>query len=453
MCHNEGLLRPSAVALASLGLALVLVGAACGADEGSGGSGGGTGGVAACGDACATSNIKHVVVIIQENHTFDTHFGRYCKAPSGSNPTCNDGPACCEAGPDVDPGSGTMPTLLDDAELGAHDPDHSSKCELAEMNGGKMDAFVTAPCGSPRNFAYADATTMAPYWKLAGESALADRYFQPIAGASSANDMYFASAGFVFLDNEYEPKGSVGVSCTGATTKEYADTTIGDLLDARGVAWAFYAEGYDAMALAEKSGGCAKPAVDCPAQVPSYPCVFDPGDIPFQYYSKLRNRPSSMRDMARFTADLDAGTLPAVSYLKVLGYKTEHPGGGTKLSVGIDATTKLVDAVRSSSRAGDTLVLLTYDEGGGYFDHVSPPGLGPFDGKPYGTRLPFVAIGPFAKKGFVSHVVLEHSSIVKFIEWNWLEGKTGQLGRRDTAVANLGSLLDPATTGVPVPED
>ena len=83
----------------------------------------------------------------------------------------------------------------------------------------------------------------------------------------------------------------------------------------------------------------------------------------------------------------------------------------------------------------------------------APPPDAMADGKPYGTRVPMIAIGPFAKSNEISHVVMEHSSIVKFIEWNWLGGTTGQLGTRDQEVANIGSLLDPAATGTPVPED
>jgi phospholipase C len=111
----------------------------------------------------------------------------------------------------------------------------------------------------------------------------------------------------------------------------------------------------------------------------------------------------------------------------------------------------LVQHVAQSRYAGSTLVLLTYDEGGGYFDHVTPPPPSPVDGKPYGTRVPLLAVGPFAKTGTISHVVLEHSSIVRFLEWNFLGGATGQLTGRDAVVANLGSLLDPSATGGAVP--
>jgi len=151
------------------------------------------------------SGINHLIVVVQENHTFDNYFGRYCTAPAGSAPTCTDGPACCEAGPDHDP-SGASPVVLDDAANGSYDPNHTQDCELAELDGGAMDRFVTgAPCSDARNFAYADGDPVAVYRDLAGGGALADRYFQPIAGQSSSNDMYLVRAQFVFKDNDFKP--------------------------------------------------------------------------------------------------------------------------------------------------------------------------------------------------------------------------------------------------------
>jgi phospholipase C len=108
--------------------------------------------------------------------------------------------------------------------------------------------------------------------------------------------------------------------------------------------------------------------------------------------------------------------------------------------------------VLASPVAASTLVLVTWDEGGGFFDHVKPPPTSTVDQVPYGTRLPLFALGPFAKKNGVAHTTLEHSSIVKFLEWNWL-GATGQLNARDKEVNNIGALLDPAATGVAVPEN
>src|SRR5262249_38307537 len=143
------------------------------------------------------SKIEHLVVIVQENHTFDAYFGKYCTATTGSNPTCTTGPSCCEAAPDTDPG-GASPIVLNDQSNASDEPDHEQSCELQEINGGKMDQFAKGPtCADARNFAYADPTLIKPYTDLAAAGALADRYFQPIAGQSSTNDMYFARANYV----------------------------------------------------------------------------------------------------------------------------------------------------------------------------------------------------------------------------------------------------------------
>lgn len=392
------------------------------------------------------------MIVIQENHTFDNYFARYCTAPVGSAPSCTQGPGCCEAGPARDP-SGASPIVLDDTANAARDPDHTQACELAEAHGGAMDRYVTGAdaCSDPRNFAYADPATVQPYWQLASAGALADRYFQPISGQSSANDMYLARAQFVFSDNNFKPD-AIGQECSILpTTKSFPGPTIGDPLDGAGVSWAFYAEGYEAMMTAHGKGACPKAAPGCPFGVGIYPCVFDPSDVPFAYYASSADNPKVMRDYAGFAKDLHGAALPQVAFVKGLGFRSEHPGYGTTIGDGARFVEDVVDALAASDYAPDTLILVTWDEGGGYFDHVAPPGLGPVDGQPYGTRVPLIAIGPFAAAGTISHVAMEHSSIVKFIEWNWLAMQTGQLAGRDAQVANLGSLLDPAATGTAVP--
>lgn len=401
----------------------------------------------------SASAIRHLVVLIQENHTFDNYFGRYCTAAPGSSPRCDTGPACCEAAPDKDPGTGDPPTVLTDEENATYSPNHYQDCEVAEINGGRMDRFISNPeCGNRRNFAIAPTELVQPYWQLAARGALADHYFQPVAGASSANDMYLARARFVFRDNQFDPD-AVGSRCGFNPDKQqYGEPTIGHLLAERNVTWAFYAEGYKDMADANRQDKCPPPAAGCNLGVGIYPCVFDPSDVPFQYYPAFRDNPEYMRDLSALTRDLQEGTLPAVSFVKALGYKTEHPGSFTTISDGTAFVTTIVDQVLGSQYGDRTLILLAYDEGGGYFDHLAPPPDSPVDQKPYGTRLPFIAIGRFARPNHVAHAVLEHSSIVKFIEWNWLAQATGQLGNRDATVNNLGSLLDPGQTGAAVPE-
>lgn len=406
------------------------------------------------------SKIEHVIIIVQENHSFDGHFGKYCTAASGSNPTCNDGPACCESIPDLggDAGAdgGAGPVNLDDAMMGSYDPSHLQSCENAEMNGGAMDHYADAPgCGDPRNIATADQATIQPYWDLAGQNALADRYFQSISGQSSSNDMYLARANYVFTDNTASPQGAVASKCQlGGAAHQYPDQTIGDLLTAAKVPWTFFAEGYGAASTAAQSNACMAADPACPAASKYYPCTFDPGDVPFDYYASTVDNADTLKDLSEFTKALSSGTgLPSVSYVKGLGFRTEHPGGGTKLSDGVAFVTGIASALAASSYASSTLLVLTYDESGGYYDHISPPATSAVDHQPYGPRIPTMAIGTFAKKNYVSHVPMEHASLVKFIEWNWLGQTTGQLNTRDKVVNNIGDLLDPAKTGTPVPSN
>jgi phospholipase C len=398
------------------------------------------------------SKIDHVVILVQENHTFDNYFARYCTAAPGSAPACTTGPSCCEAGPALDP-SGASPTVLDDMENGSFDPDHTQACELAEEDGGLMDRYVTGAgaCSDPRHFAYADSSTMATYWQFAQTGALADRYFQPVAGQSASNDIYLIRARFEFLDNAYEPD-AIGSKCAiVTTTTSFSDPMIGDLLNSAGVSWTFYAEGYQAMVDAQRDNTCPRAPKDCPFGLGLYPCTFDPDDVPSDFFAAGRDNAKTLRDYSQFAQDLANVSLPQVVYIRGSGYHSEHPGEDTTITDGVNFSKQVVDAVAASEYAEDTLVLLTWDEGGGFFDHVAPPTGPTIDGQPYGTRIPLIAIGPFAQSNEISHVVLEHSSIVKFIEWNWLGGQTGQLGGRDASIANLGSLLDPTATGVMVP--
>jgi phospholipase C len=401
-----------------------------------------------CSAGSPCSAIEHLVLIVQENHTFDAYFAHYCTAAAGSGPSCTDGPACCEAGPATDP-SGASPQVLNDAQNAAFSPNHRQSCEVEEMDDGGMDQFVQGTsCSSPDNLAYADPASVSTYWQLAASGALADRYFQPIAGATSANDMYFARAHFVFLDNSFMTE-SKGALCAGGVEASYTDPTIADLLIDAGVSFGVYAGGYaDAV---HASPACGPVPSDCPAQAVGYPCTYDPSDIPFEYYPSLQDNPLYMKDISRLAADLSDGGLPSFSYVKAIGYLTEHPGGGTLISSGEAFVQAVIDSVAASPYAASTLILVTFDEGGGYFDHVPPPPPSPVDGQPYGTRVPMIAVGPFARSNAISHVTLEHSSVVKFIEWNWLGQQTGQLGTRDAVVHNLGSLLDPLATGAVVP--
>jgi phospholipase C len=421
---------------------------------------------------CAHSKIEHVVLIVQENHTFDSYFGHYCQAAAYSSPTCTQGSACCEAAPATDP-NGLSPIVLDDAANLASDPNHSQACELQEIDGGAMNGFTAgsgigssicdSACSRAGNFAIAGEQEISTYWSYAQTYALADRYFQPIAGSSSSNDMYFASAHVEFIDNALLP-ASIGSGCsdpihvctTGSKSAISGATTIGDLLLGANHTFGVYADGYANSVSA--GSGCASVPDSCPYDL-LHPilrrgCLYDPSDIPFEYFDQFTDDPVHMHDYADFATALDAGTLPSFAYIKAMTYRNEHPEF-SKISDGVQFVSATVEAVLASSYAANTLVLVTWDEGGGFFDHIAPPPSVDSDDAgvpvPHGTRVPLLAIGRFARTNTVSHVVMYHSSVVRFLEYNFV-GPVGGLHAADARVNNLGSLLDPAQTGIPIPE-
>jgi len=182
-----------------------------------------------------------------------------------------------------------------------------------------------------------------------------------------------------------------------------------------------------------------------------YPYGYDSSDIPFNYYAGVLDKPNYMRDYLHFKADIRNKTLPEVSFIKPMGVRTGHPGF-SNITVEMKFVKETVDLILDDEFYFDnTLILYLPDESGGYYDHVSPPPTSHVDEVPYGARIPVVAIGKFAKKNYISHVEMEHSSIVKFIEWNWLNGQTGQLNVRDKYVNSIGDLIDSDQAGVIVP--
>lgn len=215
------------------------------------------------------------------------------------------------------------------------------------------------------------------------------------------------------------------------------------MLNTCDISWTFYAEGYDSF---------SNDKVDPNACFKTY----DASDNPFTYFPNLTNCKTekfNFRDLDNLIEDLQKGTLPAVSYVKGLGNHSEHPGyyqdrtflEGQKLSK------KIYELIQKSEKhKNNTILFLLPDESGGFYDHVTPPQASDVDGMPYGARTHFIALGNQVKKNYISHVQMEPSSIIRFIEWNWL-GKEGQLNTRDSRTNNIGDMIDPAKAGIKVP--
>jgi phospholipase C len=195
------------------------------------------------------------------------------------------------------------------------------------------------------------------------------------------------------------------------------ERTIGDTLSAKGVSWAWYAGGWN-LALADgRRPPDAKRSVIYTRDENSP--MFQPHHQPFNYYARFApgtaDRAEHLKDGDELLRDAAAGTLPAVSFYKPAGRYTQHPSY-TDVKSGDQFMADLLDKLRASPQWKDMLIVLTYDENGGYWDHVAPPsGPGWGDRLGPGTRVPALLIGPYVKRGFVDHTSYDTGSILKFI--------------------------------------
>ncbi len=193
--------------------------------------------------------------------------------------------------------------------------------------------------------------------------------------------------------------------------------TIGDTLSAKGISWAWYAGGWNA-ALADGRRGPAEKRGVIYSRDPGSP-IFQPHHQPFNYYARFapgtRDRAEHLKDAEEFFAAIDRGTLPQVVFYKPSGRLNQHPSY-TDIQSGDLHISELLERLQKSPQWPHMLVVVTYDENGGYWDHVPPPsGPGWGDRWGPGSRIPTIIVSPFAKRGFVDHTSYDTTSILKLI--------------------------------------
>jgi acid phosphatase len=195
---------------------------------------------------------------------------------------------------------------------------------------------------------------------------------------------------------------------------QQTDVTIGDRLSEAGLSWAWYAGGWDATLAFTTAGGVVPDGAPTPADF-----NFQYHHQPFVYFANFADgtaaKAEHLKDETEFVAAARTGTLPAVSFVKPSGIDNEHPGY-TDVMRGETHLAALIRAVMEGPNWSDTAIIVTYDEHGGYADHVPPPIIdrwGP------GSRVPTVVISPHARKGFVDHTPYETVSILATLERRW----------------------------------
>jgi len=354
--------------------------------------------------------IRHFIVLMQENHTFDNYFGTYPGA---------DGipPGTCMPLDPTDPASECVEPFHI-GNLPIEDLDHSNVTFRRQYNGGRMDGFIWAL--RLRNhdgriaMGYYDGRDLPYYWNLVSEYVLFDRFFSSAHGGSVWNHMYWIAA----------VPGNETKNAIPAEGFPNDIVTIFDRLEEAGVTWKFYIQNYDPSITyrtrTDVAGPRAAQVVWCPLlAIPRY--VDDP---------KLFGH---IAPLDEYFTDLQNGTLPEVAYIVPSG-ASEHPPGS--IQAGQRFVRSLIQALMRSSYWPHSAFMVTYDDWGGWYDHVPPPQV---DDYGYGFRVPAFLVSPYAKRGFIDSTTYDFTSILRFIEENWdLE----PLSTRDASANSLMNAFD-----------
>jgi len=355
----------------------------------------------------ATTPIKHFVYMLQGDRSFDNYFGTYPGADGIPAGTCQRR---------VVTGSDTgcvKPFPLHGKTVQALG---AGTVELDnQYDEGRMDGFVAAYQNQGRDgsavMGYYDQRDLPTYWGLANRYVLFDRFFSSTRSGERVNRSYWVSG-------SAPPTGSPA-----AVAADYAKhLTIFDRLQAAGVDWKFYVQGYDPHQT-YRTASRTTPTTQ-PVRVPllNYPRFLDDPALS-----------SHIVDLSQYYRDLDSGRLPAVSYIAGNGPSERS---ARSIDSGQQLVTNLVGSLMVSSAWKSSAFLLSYDGSGGWFDHVRPPQV---DSQGYGMRVPALLVSPYARPGAVDSDVLDYTSALAFIEDNW---KLAPLAARDAAAKPITSAFD-----------
>lgn len=306
--------------------------------------------------------VNHVLIACQENRTFDDYFGYYPKAGKfglPANYALPDG-----KGGTVTPHHNSFPI--------SNNPSHSWQSIHSEWSKGAMDGFYTAD-GSTA-LGYYDGSDLSYYYALADNFTLCGNYFCSLLGPSTPNRLALMS-------------GTAGGNTTNSVTRGSLDwPTIVDLLDAHKISWKCYNLGI----------GTGTSLEDFNVLI---------------YFKRWQKDPRLNFTEDDYQADLRAGTLPQVSFLITEYLVSEHPPAD--IQMGQSKMAEVINALIASKLWQSSALFFTYDEGGGFFDHIAPPQV---DAYGMGFRVPTLVVSPWARRGYVSGQLYEHSSLLKFIE-------------------------------------
>ena len=423
----------------------------------------------------ATSTpIHHLVVIFDENNSFDHYFGTYPNAANlAGEPVFTAKPNTpgvngLTAGLLTNNPNSTQPFRLDRSQALTCDNDNAYAAEQKAYDHGLADQFpqmtsaTGAGCTPALAMGYYDGNTVTALWNYAQNYAMSDNFFGTTFGTTVMGHLNLLSgqthqtgvaskAGTIANGSVVANINPVTDDCTTGATVEMTSKNVGDLLNAQGVTWGWFYADFDALSTVNGVAQCSS--------------LYNPHYMPFQYWASTANPhhlpPSSpamigqtdqanhqyaISDLLNLVAN--GGTLPAVTFLKATSSQTGHPANSTPLEEQAFLV-QTINFLESLPQWSDMAIIITYDDSDGWYDHVLAPIVSPSgdsandalagttglcgtaagtayqDRCGYGPRLPMVLISPFAKPNFVDHTVNDQSSVLRFIEDNWQLGRIG----------------------------
>jgi phospholipase C len=442
--------------------------------------------------------IKHLVVIFQENVSFDHYFGTYPNAanppgepsftPSARTPGVN---GLNEDLLTMNPNSAN-PFRLDRSQELICDQDHDYTPEQQAFDGGLMDMFVqfTGGCAEKDlTMGYYDGNTVTGLWNYAQSFAMSDNSFNTTYGPSTPGVLNLVAGqthgaipaslpdvtenGTIYGDAD-----PTFDDCSKGTTvaMDPSDKNVGDLLSAKGLTWGWFQGGFAPTSTKEGKAVCGSSHKNVGGEtVADYSAHHEP----FEYYQSTSNPhhlpPSSVNmigkqdqanhqyDLSSFYSALARRQLPAVSYLKASKYQDGHAGYSDPQDEQ-EFVTHILNELQRSLDWPSTAVVIAYDDSDGFYDHVMPPVVnssasaqdalnGPGkcgNGSPaggyedrcgYGPRLPLLVVSPWARHNYVDHTITDQSSILRFVEDNWGLGRIGD-GSFDARAGSLAGMLE-----------
>lgn len=370
-------------------------------------------------------HIRHVVVVMQENRSFDQYFGTYPGADG--IPMINGIPAVC-----LSDAAGICRSPFHDSALVNRGGPHGHPAFVGDVDGGRMDGFARQPRAGADVLGWHDARELPNYWTYARQNVLQDHLFEPVSSWSLPSHLYLVSNWSARCATPGDPLSCVSAMSNPANLAnpgerepgEYAWTDITYLLNRAGVSWGYYVTpGAQADCTNDQAVTCP-----LPAQSATTPSTLNP--LPYFSTVEVSGQVGNVQPISRLWEAIGSGTLPAVSWVIPNQATSEHPPAS--IAAGQQYVTNLVNAIMRGPNWKTTAIFLAWDDWGGFYDHVRPPRV---DANGYGLRVPGIVISPYAKRGYVDHQSLSFDAYNTFIEDVFLGGQR----------------LDPATDGRPDP--